>query len=273
MLYIRKGPPKISVAQKTAEIKRSETWKNLPDDAPEDKEEASKYTAVLRDMFEQFPKYDIRETVIKEQHGLCCYCMRKIANSGDEMRIEHWYPLNMDKRKAIEYSNFLGACTGVCSDRYSEFQCCDNSKKGEVIKLDPQNQSMMDQIKYKSDGEIYFESSPAWSEEEVKRFEYEINEVLYLNGSPFAEMMDSNSSYGGASRQRIGCNELKSRRESIIRACKDRLLNERRKNQSRSIPIATVQKWIDDIESTEEYPEYAGVMLFYYKRWLKNHKR
>lgn len=272
MLYIKKGPPKSSVAQKTAEIKRRESWKMLSENAPENKEEASKYTDILRNMFEEFPKEDIRETVIREQHALCCYCMRRIANTGQNMRIEHWYPLNMNKRTAIEYKNFLGACTGVCSDHYSEFQCCDKSKSGKIIQLDPQNHSMMDQIKYRSDGEIYFENSSSWTAEQVVEFEYEINAILRLNGISAKKQSEQDKDID-TEQQYSGGNELKSRREAVYRACADQIRRMQIKKRPGGISVADVQELVDKIETKEEYPEYAGVMLFYYKRWIRNHQQ
>ena len=35
--------------------------------------------------------------------------------------------------------------------------------------------------------------------------------------------------------------------------------------------VANVEKLIEELEAKQQYPAYAGVMLFYYKRWLKNH--
>lgn len=262
MLYIRKGPPKEIVAQKTAELKRRDSWRGLPDDAPTDKDEAVKYTDTLRNMFDEFSKPDIRETVIKEQHSICCYCMRRIRNSGSNMRIEHWYPLNRNKNKAIEYSNFLGACTGIYSQDYTEKQCCDNSKSGKIIMLDPRNQSMMDQIKYKSNGEVYFEKSSAWTEEQVDQFTEDINNTLQLNG----EINCTESQYSG-------CNELKSRREAVYRGCKDEIRRMQRRKKTGILSVKDVQNLVDKLEAQEEYPEYAGVMLFLYKRWIKNHQK
>jgi len=268
LLYIRKGPPKVIVAQKTAEIKRRDTWKNLPDDAPTDKDGAAKYTETLRSMFDEFSKPDIRETVIQEQHALCCYCMRRICNSGSDMRIEHWYPLNLNKTSAIEYSNFLGACTGIYSQDRSERQCCDNSKSGETIMLDPQNQSMMNQIKYKSDGEIYFEESPAWTDEQVDRFTTDINDTLQLNGDTNEKVTSENSN----NQKNNGCNELKSQREAVLRACREELSRMQRRKRPSALSVKEVQELVNKIEAKEEYPEYAGVMLFFYNRWIKNHQ-
>lgn len=273
MLYIKKGPPKESIAQKTAEIKRRDSWKSLPDNVPENGEEAAKYTNTLRSMFEEFRKTDIRETVIHEQHGLCCYCMRRIANDGENMRIEHWYPLKMNKRTAIEYQNFLGACTGVCSDHYSEFQCCDNSKSGNVIEIDPRNQSMMDQIMYKSDGEVYFEQSSAWTEAQVLKFQNEINNILRLNGSSSKNKAGDKINISNEGLSYSSGNELKSRREAVYKACVDEIRRIQKKKLPQKISIMDVQKLVDKIESSDEYPEYAGVMLFYYKRWIRNHQK
>ena len=75
----------------------------------------------------------------------------------------------------------------------------------------------------------------------------DIKDTLRLNGS------DSELTIG----RRIVWNESKA------------LLNSLRKKGK--CTISNVENLIKRIEEQETYPQYAGVMLFYYKRWLKNH--
>lgn len=258
MLYIEKGAPLNSIAQKTAEIKRRDAWKELPLNAPEDDHEAHRYTDALRTMFDEFSKDDIRSTVLNEQHHLCVYCMRRIKNDPLTTKIEHWYPLSQNKEKAIDYTNFFGACTGVDSQNNTTQPCCDTSKSGTVIKLNPCDRRMMNQIKYESDGTIYFDSADGWTQDEIDDFNNEITNVLRLNGN-----VPKHDNQPGS--------ELRSNRASVYAACKKTIDRMRKKNPGKTVSISTIQSLVNNIEQKEEYPEYAGVMLFYYKRWLNSH--
>lgn len=260
MLYIQKGTPSQTVSLKIAEIKRRNAWKELPLNSPETQNEKAKYTTVLRGMFDEIPKDDIRSTLVKEQHYLCAYCMRKITDEKDvnnrvNMRIEHWYPLSNNKIKAIEYSNFLAACEGIDSQNGEVIKCCDNSKESSVIHIDPRDKRMMSLITYDSDGRISVRKADGWSQEEIDTFQKDIDEVLLLNGSTEKKYADKNS-------------ELKMYRSAVYKACAKRLS---KLYLSGKLTKKAIQEIVDSIEKSEHYPEYAGVMLFYYKRWLKNH--
>ena len=93
MIYIHKGEPPRSISLKSPE---------------RDEGDARRYTDELRTIFDEFPKEELREAILQEQHHLCAYCMRRIHNDGRRMRIEHWFPLSHSKYKAIDYSNMLG---------------------------------------------------------------------------------------------------------------------------------------------------------------------
>lgn len=69
MLYIKKGELPNSVNQQIIEILRSDNWKSIPDDD----------TQALRSVFDnEFPKSNVKKLLIREQKGLCAYCMRRI---------------------------------------------------------------------------------------------------------------------------------------------------------------------------------------------------
>jgi hypothetical protein len=34
-------------------------------------------------------KEDLRVSLVKEQRGICCYCMQRIRSNSDDMKIEH----------------------------------------------------------------------------------------------------------------------------------------------------------------------------------------
>ena len=246
MIYIKKGAPPNSVATKAAEIKRSPSWRLIPEVRPEDPEKQKGYGDSLRFYFDQLPKDNIREALLKEQHYICAYCMRSLPDK-DSVRIEHWYPLSKARDTAIDYQNLLAVCEGIYSDQQQRQPCCDNSKGGKEIKLDPRDHVMMDHIQYESNGTLYFDA-PTWmGEKDKKAILTDIKDTLRLNGS------DSELTIG----RRIVWNESKALLDSL-----------RKKGKC---TVSNVENLIKRIEEQETYPQYAGVMLFYYKRWLKNH--
>lgn len=158
--------PLPEVIDKINQIKRSDVWRNIPD----------KDVKAIRNQFESLPKDSIRYTLLKEQHGLCAYCMRRIHNDSS-MTIEHWAPLSKNKEQALQYSNFLGVCHGGRKSEADDNKilCCDASKGEKAIRISPWNESHMKDIAYTSAGIIYTLSGNS-------DFEEDINRTLCLNG-------------------------------------------------------------------------------------------
>ena len=75
---------------------------------------------------------------MKEQHGLCAYCMRRIHNDSSTT-IEHWVPLSQNKEQALQYSNFLGVCHGGRKSETDDNKilCGDASKEETAIRISP----------------------------------------------------------------------------------------------------------------------------------------
>ena len=101
-------------------------------------------------------KADIKESLLKEQKGLCAYCMRNIKYNS--MRVEHWLPQVQTKGSVLDYSIMLGVCCGEIGDVY----CCDNFRgktgygNNGDLKFNPANKAHHQQMKirYKPSGEI-----------------------------------------------------------------------------------------------------------------------
>ena len=250
MIYIKKGPPHRNVSTKAAAIRRDPSWKKIPLTKPTDSKLAKGYGETLRNYFEQLPKTEIRETLLEEQHYLCAYCMRELSDV-DAVTIEHWFPLSQARDTAIDYQNFLGSCSGIYSQGQQPCRCCDNSKGGTPIKINPCQQWMMDCIHYESDGTIYFVAPDNLEPDTKKELNddvyRDINETLCLNGAE---------------------SELTLHRARILRSCRKEL---KLLHASNKCSIATVTRLVQRIENKQRYPAYAGVMLSVYKRWLKNH--
>ncbi len=252
MIYIKKGAPPRSVATEVSRIKRDPTWKCIPLFPPENPQEKAGYTDTLRTYFNQLPKSDIREAMRREQHGLCAYCMRSLPDTkpdADSIRIEHWFPLSKARDTAIDYHNLLAVCDGVYSEQQKRCDCCDRKKSGEQIAIDPRNQGMMDRIQYESNGRLYFDFPDNMGAEDRDTITKDLNHRLCLNG-PESDLM--------------------SGRKKVYQSCMQHLDLLRSRKQC---TITKIQKLISKLEAKEQYPDYVGVMLFCYKRWLKDHSK
>ena len=102
MVYIEKEGLSDELKQKIIEIRKSVAWKCIDENDTES----------IRQVFDnEFPKSDVKAILIREQKGLCAYCMRRIRMDSHS-RVEHFIPLSADKEKAIDYINMLGVCDG-----------------------------------------------------------------------------------------------------------------------------------------------------------------
>ena len=118
-------------------------------------------------------KNGLRAALVAEQQGLCCYCMGRIQNKPDKMKIEHWRCQANYPGEQLAYRNLLGACPGgegQCQKR----QHCD-TRKGNLDLLwnpsDPDHH-VQTRVSYGTNGTIRSESS---------EFDRQLNEVLNLN--------------------------------------------------------------------------------------------
>ena len=149
MIYIRKRKTPNIIAEKATAIK-----KDLA--SGYEKLELPRDSTQLRFLFEQMPKAMIRSELIKEQHGLCAYCMRGITGQQNDTKIEHYKALSVDKEGALDYQNYLGVCYGGEHDspeQNKQCLCCDASRGDKELTISPWNQRQMQAIGYYKNGE------------------------------------------------------------------------------------------------------------------------
>lgn len=236
MLYIKKIQPLPDIIEHVNVIKHSTEWKETLDHD----------TNAIRKQFDLLPKSSIRRTLLKEQKGLCAYCMKRIHDD-NSTTIEHWLPLSKNKDYALQYSNMLATCHGgrKTETEKQRVLCCDASKAEEEIKLCPWNEAHMRDIAYMSNGIMYTISGD-------KEFEKDINEILCLNGLKDAKgnLLDTST-------------EIVKGRRDAIQWCNDfyRVLDRQGKCTS-----LMIKKKIDELEHAEQMVEFAGVKLFFLKR-------
>jgi uncharacterized protein (TIGR02646 family) len=122
-------------------------------------------------------KQTLREQLVREQLGLCCYCLSRIS-SGEPgmptpMKIAHWHSQDLHEDEQLDYSNLLGACKG--NERHPpDQQHCDTRQGNRDIKFNPANPDhRIDQrVRYLEDGTIISDD---------EEFNEQIKSVLNLN--------------------------------------------------------------------------------------------
>ena len=124
--------------------------------------------------YENYTEKDaLRAALVAEQRGLCCYCMCRIMNQRDIMKVEHWRSRVAYPGGELDYRNLLAACLGGAGQPL-RLQHCDTRKRdGDLLwnPADPERR-LEDRIGYASDGKIQ-------SDDPV--FDQQFNDVLNLN--------------------------------------------------------------------------------------------
>ncbi|MGO9261780.1 MAG: retron system putative HNH endonuclease [Bryobacteraceae bacterium] len=115
----------------------------------------------------------LRASLVREQRGICCYCLSRIRAEWAAMKIEHWHSQANYPAEQLDYSNLLAACLGGKGSR-REGQHCDTRKGDRDLSRNPANpmHRIEEFIRFPGGGRVE-STDPA--------FETEINEVLNLN--------------------------------------------------------------------------------------------
>ena len=126
-----------------------------------------------RDYVDYQDKDGLREALVREQRGLCCYCMGRIRPNRDKMKIEHWRSQAHYPELQLNYRNLLGACPGG-KGQPPCLQHCDTRKRDRDLLWNPADadHAIETRVRYLPDGTIK-------SNDEV--FDAQLNEVLNLN--------------------------------------------------------------------------------------------
>lgn len=86
-------------------------------------------------------KSELRESLVQEQRGLCCYCLCRIDADLAMMKVEHWHPRSSYPQEQLDYENLLGACKGGEKPNREgerrEDRHCDTFKEDEILSLNP----------------------------------------------------------------------------------------------------------------------------------------
>lgn len=105
-------------------------------------------------------KPHVRAALVRDQRGLCCYCMARIEASERGMKIEHRVPQRGpqgDAQRDLDWSNLLGACCGVIppqSGSGASITHCDSAKSDTAITIDPTQEAHARAIGYERSGRV-----------------------------------------------------------------------------------------------------------------------
>ena len=174
----------------------------------------------------------LREALVRDQQGLCCYCMSRIEAVGEAMKIEHWQCQENYSFRQLDYSNMLGACRGGEGQPETK-QHCDTRKGQRDLKFNPADPGhRIDQrISYHRDGTI------TSSDDE---FRVQLEDVLNLN-----------------------LDLLRNRRKGVIDALADWLREYHRRHHRRPDNSILQRKRAQWVPSSGSLQAYAGVAVWW----------
>jgi uncharacterized protein (TIGR02646 family) len=124
--------------------------------------------------YADFPDKDtLRICLVREQRGLCCYCLSRIRPHAGAMKVEHWRSQAGHKTEQLAYANLLASCMGGEGEPLAN-QHCDTRKADTDLSRNPADplHRVEDFLRYGGDGRIRSDD-PA--------FDAEINDKLNLN--------------------------------------------------------------------------------------------
>ena len=144
-------------------------------------------------------KDELRNALVTEQRGLCCYCMGRIRPELASMKIEHWRCQAHYPGEQLNYRNLLGACRGRLGSGHK--QHCDTKKGDRDLKWNPADPAhyIETRVWYGLDGSIYADEAD---------FDAQLNDVLNLNLSVLKNnrkgLLDAVLSWWKHEKARIG---------------------------------------------------------------------
>lgn len=173
-------------------------------------------------------KAALRQALVSEQRGLCCYCQSRIRATPDGMKIEHWQCQADYPTRQIDFNNLHGACLGG-HGRPEREQHCDTRKGngGLCFSVCDPAHPIDRKISFLGDGKITSDDAAV---------ESDINTVLNLN-----------------------LPRLVSNRKAVLTAFQKRLQHGHPVDVARELP-----KW--DGSQPGELDEFAQVVVYWLRK-------
>ncbi len=198
-------------------------------------------------IYENFRKRnELRQSLLKEQGYICCFCMKSIEDNNETTKIAHIFPQNPlsdeDKEKVkqenldLDYNNMLAACDGG-KGQSPHLQHCDTKQGNTILKINPADaiRDCEKLIDYKPSGTIYSKNPDV---------EYDLNQTLNLNEE-----------------------NLKNRRKDAYDAVLKRL---ERKYPKKSFSKKSIEKEIENYSQLKNgrYAPYCQYVIYFLRKKL-----
>lgn len=191
-------------------------------------------------------KDDIRESLVAEQGGICCYCMQRIRPNLESMKIEHWLCQDKYPKRHLDYDNLLGACLGGTGKSRRD-QHCDTRKGNDDILFNPANlgHDVENLFKFLGSGLIEANNPEVQSQ---------INDVISKDTPSLNHYSSLNLNHPNLVRNR----------KAVLDAFTQMLRNEK----ARDIDL---NKYLVDWEGKNggQLQEYCQVIIYYLRKKLK----
>lgn len=187
-------------------------------------------------------KEDLRAALLSDQGYICAYCMRRIENDRNTMKIEHWKAQSSltEETQKLDFGIMLGVCDGCRDEVEYKYTTCDTHRKDVELYVNPLDKRMMDTIKYDRNGYIHSKD---------KRIEHDLADTLNLN-----------------------CEQAPSRivanRRAVYKECKQRLSVLHSKGKWN---VSNLKKLLQEYEQFDDGKRkaYAGVALYLIRKYLR----
>ena len=180
-------------------------------------------------------KGELRSALLKEQGYLCAYCMKRIHDNSNEVRIEHYE--KRTPQNEVEYNNLFATCSGGYGGDPRRFTC-DNKKGDRKLHIDPRKKEDIDTITYLQTGEIQSSNED---------FQKDFDDILNLN-DPYGFLIPGRKTALLTVKKRLSNYGKKGNDQHVRTQAKKILENYRSKNAKGA------------------YPEYAGIIIWYLER-------
>ncbi len=182
-------------------------------------------------------KDDLRDSLVKEQGYICCYCMQRISPSTEKMKIEHHQPQKKHPELQLNYQNLLASCKDNDGKPKYLPRHCDTCKGEQKITINPADKlkSCERLIKYRKNGQIYSDD---------KIIDCELNDILNLNTQT-----------------------LVNNRQAIITQVKQEITNI--KGKSATWPLSEIERMIEKYQNKDakgKYKPYCQVVIYFLKK-------
>ncbi len=101
-------------------------------------------------------KVKVLKKLIKEQGGICAYCMCRIsAEKNGGATIEHIVPRSRNPKLGLDYKNMVAVCPGNREASDEKDKSCDASRGNKDMLLNPCEKDTLRRIYYSNSGRIY----------------------------------------------------------------------------------------------------------------------